>query len=104
MKFAKDTRDIERYIAINIHKEYVLVGGQNARQEWVQQPRRVGIEVFRGWAAGNLRKGDAVILETTTNVWDVYDIVAPAVNYVDPIDRHGIQFRWDQHPVAGHQG
>jgi transposase len=82
MKFAKDTRGIERYLAIDIHKEYVLVGGQNARQEWVLQPRRVGIDMFRGWAAGNLRKGDAVILETTTNVWDVYDIVAPAVNYV----------------------
>jgi len=81
MKFAKDTRGIERYIALDIHKEYVLVGGQNARQEWVMQPRRVGVEKMREWAAANLRRGDAVILETTTNVWDVYDIVAPLVNY-----------------------
>jgi transposase len=82
MKFEKDTSGIKRYIAIDIHKEYVLVGGQNARQEWVLQPRRVGMEKFCEWAAGNLRKGDAVVLETTTNVWDVYDIVAPVVNYV----------------------
>jgi len=82
MKFAKDTRGIERYIAFDIHKEYVLVGGQNARQEWVMQPRRVGIEKLREWVGVNLRKGDAVILETTTNVWDVYDIVTPLVNYV----------------------
>ena len=81
MKFAKDTRGIERYIAMDIHKEYVLMGGQNARQEWVMQPRRVGVEKMREWAAANLRRGDAVILETTTNVWDVYDIVAPLVNY-----------------------
>ena len=81
MKFAKDTRGIERYIAMDIHKEYVLVGGQTARQEWVMQPRRVGVEKMREWAAANLRRGDAVILETTTNVWDVYDIVAPLVNY-----------------------
>jgi len=40
MKFAKDTNGIERYIAIDIHKEYALVGGQNARQDWVMQPRR----------------------------------------------------------------
>ena len=50
MKFAKDTRGIERYIALDIHKEYVLVGGQNARQEWVMQPRRVGIEKLGEWA------------------------------------------------------
>jgi len=45
------------------------------------QPRRVGIEKFREWAGANLRKGDAVVIETTTNVWDVYDIVSPWVNY-----------------------
>jgi len=82
MKFKKDTRGIERYIAMDIHKEYVLVGGQTARQEWVMQPRRVGVEKMREWAGANLRRGDAVILETTTNVWDVYDIVAPLVSYV----------------------
>jgi transposase len=81
MKFEKDTSGIERYIALDIHKEYVLAGGQNARQEWVMQPRRVGIEKFREWAEANLRVGDALVIETTTNVWDVYDIVAPLVNY-----------------------
>lgn len=82
MKFAKDTSGIGRYIAIDIHKEYALVGGQNAQQEWVMQPRRIGIEKFSEWAATNLRVGDAVVLETTTNVWDIYDIVAPLVKYV----------------------
>jgi len=83
MKFAKDTRGIERYIALDTFgKEYLLVGGQNARQEWVMQPRRVGVEKMSEWAAANLRRGDAVILKTTTNVWDVYDIVAPQVSYV----------------------
>jgi len=82
MKFEKDTSGIQRYVAFDIHKEYALVGGQNARQEWVMAPRRIGIEKFREWAAANLRAGDAVVLETTTNVWDIYDIVAPLVNYV----------------------
>lgn len=80
MKFAKDTSGITRYIAFDIHKEYALVGGQNARQEWVLQPRRVGMERFREWAAANLRAGAAAVIETTTNVWDVYDIVAPLVS------------------------
>jgi transposase len=81
MKFEKDTSGIERYIGFDIHKEYALVGGQNARQEWVMQPRRVGLEKFREWAQANLRPGDAAIIETTTNVWDIYDIVAPLVSY-----------------------
>jgi len=82
MKFKKDTRGIKRYIAFDIHKEYALVGGQNVQQEWVMIPRRIGMEKLREWAATNLRKGDAVVIETTTNVWDVYDIVEPLVSYV----------------------
>ena len=81
MKFEKDTSGIKRYIAFDIHKEYALVGGQNVRQEWVMQPRRVGIEKLREWVVANLHIGDAVVIETTTNVWDVYDIVAPLVSY-----------------------
>jgi transposase len=82
MKFKKDTRGIKRYVAFDIHKEYALVGGQNAQQEWVMVPRRIGMEKLREWAKANLRKGDAVVIETTTNVWEVYDIVEPLVNYV----------------------
>jgi hypothetical protein len=82
MKFAKDTSGIQRYIGFDIHKEYALVGGQNAQQDWVMQPRRIGMEKLREWAVANLRKGDAVVIETTTNVWDVYDIVEPLVSYV----------------------
>ena len=81
MKFEKDTNGIKRYIGFDIHKEYALVGGQNARQEWVMQPRRIGLEKFREWAQANLQLGDAAIIETTTNVWDVYDIVVPLVSY-----------------------
>ena len=74
-----NSRQIERYIALDIHKEYVMVGGMNATQEWVIRPRRVEMHQFRSWAANNLRAGDAVVIETTTNVWDIYDIVAPLV-------------------------
>ena len=91
MKFAKDTSGIERYIAIDIHKEYALVGGQNARQDWVMQPRRIGIERFGEWAEANLGIGDAVVLETTTNVWDIYDIVAPLVNYTVVAHASGVR-------------
>jgi len=74
-----NSREIERYIALDIHKEYVMVGGMNASQEWVIRARRIEMHQFRSWAVNNLRAGDAVVIETTTNVWDIYDIVAPLV-------------------------
>jgi transposase len=77
MKGIEDTRQIERYIALDIHKEYVLAGGQNAKQEWVLPPYRISMAKFHEWATANLQEGDAVVLETTTNVWDIYDTVAP---------------------------
>lgn len=76
MKGTENTSQIERYIALDIHKEYVLVGGQNAKQEWVMPPRQIRMAKFREWAGANLRAGDAVVIETTTNVWDIYDSVA----------------------------
>ena len=68
---------IERYIALDLHKHYIMVGGQNRDQEWVLQPRKVPMQRFRARAAKHLRAGDAVVLETTGNVWDICDIVAP---------------------------
>src|SRR3990172_7887126 len=77
MKGTEDTSKIDRYIALDIHKEYVLAGGQTAGQEWVLPPRRISMTKFREWATANLHEGDAVVIETTTNVWDIYVIVAP---------------------------
>jgi len=69
----------QRYIAIDSHKHYVMVGGQNAHREWVMRPRRVQLPRFREWAVQNLKPEDEVVLETTSNVWDIYDMVAPLV-------------------------
>jgi transposase len=82
MNKGQNTRGYERYLAFDIHREYILVGGQNEDQEWVLTPRRVSIAKFPEWAQQNLREGDIVILETTTNVWETYDIVAPLVSRV----------------------
>jgi len=67
---------IQGYVALDIHKEYVLVGGMDRERASVLKPRRVEMPHFRTWAEANLRKDDIVVLEATTNVWDIYDIVA----------------------------
>jgi hypothetical protein len=77
MKANQNTRGYARYIACDIHREYILVGGQNEDQAWVLSPRRVSLEKFPEWAAQNLRQSDIVILETTTNVWETYDVIVP---------------------------
>ena len=42
-----NSEDIQRYIALDIHKEYVMVGAMNAAQEWVIRPRRIEMTQFR---------------------------------------------------------
>ncbi len=82
MKKAQDTRGYERYMALDIHREYLLVGAWDKEKDWVLTPRRVSTEKFPEWAKKNIRKGDILVLETTTNVWATYDIVAPLAGRV----------------------
>ena len=70
MKPLPETIPIQRFIAIDIHKQYVMIGGMNHQQQWTLRPRKVQMPRFRQWAAKNLKTGDAVVLETTSNVWD----------------------------------
>ena len=79
MKVIQETRAIQRYIALDIHKEYVLAGGMNAAQEWLLPPRKIEMGRLGEWAVKHLCETDAVVIETTTNVWDIYDIVQPLV-------------------------
>lgn len=69
MNSQPESSEIQRYVALDIHKEYVMLGAMNSSQEWVIRPRRVEMIHFRSWATKNLRPGDAVAIETTTNVW-----------------------------------
>ena len=82
MNKGQNTRGYQRYMALDIHREYILVGAQDEEKGWVLMPRRVSIEKFREWAKKNIRVGDIVVLETTTNVWATYDIVAPLASRV----------------------
>src|SRR3990172_3699674 len=82
MKTAEKSRERARYIGLDVHKHYITTGGMNKAQEIVMRPRNVEIERFQTWAEENLRKTDEVVLEATTNTWDVYDMIAPLVKRV----------------------
>src|SRR6476646_10214108 len=68
-----------RYIAIDIHKHYLMIGGIDAHKRVVLQPRRVELSRWPKWAQANLLPTDAVVIEATTNAWAIYDLLAPLV-------------------------
>src|SRR5512139_1864530 len=69
----------ERYLAADLHRRYVVVGGVNIRQEVVLPPRRIELDDWPRWAQAHLSKTDALVVESTSNAWDFYDQVEPLV-------------------------
>jgi transposase len=79
MNRATHARDEQRFIGLDVHKHYVTIGGMNVQQELVLRPRDVEMARFPAWVEQNLRLTDEVVLEATTNTWDIYDTIAPLV-------------------------
>jgi transposase len=72
----------ERYIAIDIHKHYLMIGGIDAHKQIILQPRKVDLHRFSQWAHANLTSSDAVVIEATTNAWAMYDQLVVLVGRV----------------------
>ena len=68
-----------RYVALDIHKQYCVVGGVDRDGQIVLQPVRVEHEDLEGWLKKNLLSSDQVVIESTTNAWHVYDLLEPLV-------------------------
>ena len=73
---------IQRYIAIDIHKHYVVLGGMDPQKEWVLRTRKVRMSRFPEWVLKNLNPTDAVVIESTSNAWEIYDLIAPLVRKI----------------------
>jgi hypothetical protein len=72
----------KRYVALDTHKLYVMVGAVNAAQEMVLPARKVNLSEFEAWAKKHLRPTDEVVLEATSNAWYFYDLLEPWVERV----------------------
>src|SRR6476469_3110211 len=68
-----------RYIAIDIHKHYLMIGGIDAHKRIVLQPRKVELHRWRAWAQANLHPTDAVVSHGTPNAWEIYDLLVSLV-------------------------
>jgi transposase len=72
-----------RYLGVDLHKHYLVLGGVNARQELVLPPRRIELDDWPAWAKSHLRKTDVLVVEATGNTWRFYDEVVALVARVE---------------------
>src|SRR4030043_860764 len=71
-----------RYIGLDIHKEYFVAVGVNEKVEDVFGPQRVSNYQLDDWILRYLTPGDAVVLEMSTNTYQFYDALLPHVHSV----------------------
>ena len=62
-----------RYIGLDVHKHYLVALGVDADLNVVLPMRRVELRHLESWMKKNLTKQDEVVLEMTTNTWQLYD-------------------------------
>ena len=72
----------ERYLGVDAHKHYVVVGGLNAQLEIVLPAHRMDIERYPQWVKANLTSKDCLVIEASTNTWDLYDLTAAVAGKV----------------------
>lgn len=63
----------KRYIGLDVHKHYLVALGVDADLNVVLPLRRVELSHLESWMKKNLTKQDEVVLEMTTNTWQLYD-------------------------------
>ena len=63
----------KRYIGLDVHKHYLVALGVDADLNVVLPMRRVELSHLESWMKKNLTQQDEVVLEMTTNTWQLYD-------------------------------
>jgi len=74
-----NARSSTRYIAFDIHKHYAVVAAVDREGQVLLKPRKVTNEQLLDWATAHLFAEDMVVIESTSNAWHVYDLLAPLV-------------------------
>jgi transposase len=71
-----------RFVGLDVHKHYLVAAAVDADQNEVMPPRRVPLTYLDEWMAKALTPQDAVVLEMTTNTFQLYDELLPHVQSV----------------------
>jgi len=63
----------KRYIGLDVHKHYLIALGVDEELKVVLPVRRVELSRLEAWMKQTLNRQDEVVLEMTTNTWQLYD-------------------------------
>jgi transposase len=63
----------KRYIGLDVHKHYLIAIGVDQELNMILPARRVEFSHLESWMKKTLTKQDDVVLEMTTNTWQLYD-------------------------------
>ena len=72
----------KRFIGLDVHKHYLIAIGVDADLCQVYGPKRVQLSHIESWIQKNLNPDDALVIEMTTNTWQLYDELSPHVHSV----------------------
>lgn len=71
-----------RFIGLDVHKHYLIAIAVDAESQPVGSPWRVPLDQLERWAGQHLTGQDAVVLEMTTNAFQLYDDLVSQVHSV----------------------
>src|ERR687885_111849 len=73
------SRSPTRFVDLDVHRHYLVVGAVDPQQTVVLTPRRFSFAAFATWAQDHLSQTDAVVLEASSNAWLLHDQLVPLV-------------------------
>ena len=82
---------LRRFVALDLHKSYVVVGAVDGQQQVVLNPRRVQLSSFESWAKKHLNPTDAVVLEAGANAWFIHDLLERLVDTVTVVHPYHVK-------------
>ena len=72
----------KRYMGLDVHKHYLVAVGVEADQRLIYGPQRVQLSSLTGWVKKTLTEADAVVLEMSTNSFQLHDDLVEQVHSV----------------------
>lgn len=72
----------QRFIGLDLHKHYLIALGVDAELNVVLPAHRVELARLEIWMKKTITHQDAVVLEMTTNTWELYDELSPCAHSV----------------------
>lgn len=88
----------KRFIGLDIHKAYMVVGAIDREQKILFGPQHVFYKDFDTWITESLRESDHLVFEACNNAWTLHDRLSPHVE--DITVAHAAQVKLIAHSMV----